>query len=187
MVVLYFPASHAKHVPPSGPVNPILQTQFVGDVDAAEECVSEGHATQALSDTAPVVPRYLPAPQTVHVEEVEAPVAAEYLPAPQSVHVVAPVAAEYLPAAQTVHVADIEAPVAVEYVPAPQSRHVAEVEARVAVEYLPVPQSVHTAEPMVVEYLPASQFAQKLLFNVDFTRIITIPEPPFPPQHMVQL
>jgi len=104
-------------------VNPRLQTQFVGDVDAAADCVSEGHATQSLSDTAPVVPRYLPAPQTVHVTDIEAPVAVEYVPAPQSRHVAeveAPVAAEYLPAPQSAHAAE---PVLVLYFPGAQAKH----------------------------------------------------------------
>ncbi len=33
VTVLYFPAAHAAHVPPSGPVNPRLQTQLVNAVD----------------------------------------------------------------------------------------------------------------------------------------------------------
>ncbi len=45
VLILYFPASQAEHVPPLGPVNPRLQTQFVGDVDAAADCVSGGQAT----------------------------------------------------------------------------------------------------------------------------------------------
>ena len=31
--VLYFPAANAAHGPPSGPVNPRLQTQLDNDVD----------------------------------------------------------------------------------------------------------------------------------------------------------
>ena len=91
------------------------------------------------------------------------------MPALQSPHAAAP-APDAEPAAQSVQVLATEAPVLVEYLPAPQS---------VQVEATEAPESV--------EYFPASQFAQKSLFNVDFTRTITIPEPPFPPQHMVQL
>ena len=36
--VLCFPASHAVHVPPSGPVNPRLQRQAAEEVSAVEEC-----------------------------------------------------------------------------------------------------------------------------------------------------
>ena len=39
---LYFPATHASHVPPSGPVKPRLQTQLVGAVDPTADCVLLG-------------------------------------------------------------------------------------------------------------------------------------------------
>jgi hypothetical protein len=84
---------------------------------------------------------YLPAPQSVHVADVEAPVAVEYLPAPQSRH--------------------IEAPVAVEYLPAPQLRHT---EAPVTVEYLPAPQSVHASGMIDGLYCPAAHAVQFSLF-----------------------
>jgi hypothetical protein len=41
--ILYFPATHASHVPPSGPVNPRLHTQLVSAVDPATDCESAGH------------------------------------------------------------------------------------------------------------------------------------------------
>ena len=84
VTVLYFPASHAKHVPPLGPVNPRLQTQLVSAVDPVIDCVLEGHVRQALSAIAPVVVRYLPAPQLMHATE---PVLALYFPASHAKHV----------------------------------------------------------------------------------------------------
>ncbi len=39
---LYFPATHASHVPPSGPVKSRLQTQLVGAVDPTADCVLLG-------------------------------------------------------------------------------------------------------------------------------------------------
>ena len=42
MTALYFPAAHALHVPPSGPVYPGLQTQLVKALDPALDCVNEG-------------------------------------------------------------------------------------------------------------------------------------------------
>ncbi len=60
LMLLYFPASHATHGPPSGPVYPALQgvaaTQAANDTEPAGEVFPSGHilhgpwptATQAL-------------------------------------------------------------------------------------------------------------------------------------------
>ena len=96
----------AAHVPPLGPVYPILQRQLLSTVDPATDCEFAG--------------------QLAHVEATAAPVAAEYVPAPhatQALSAAAPVVVRYLPAPQLAHVLTRVAPVAVEYVPAPQSVH----------------------------------------------------------------
>ena len=143
-VSLYFPASHAIHVPPSGPVYPTTHRQLVlrllplrekefGEQDThvvleiapgVPEYVLAAQAKQELSKEAPVVVRYLPAPHAMHAVSAAAPAVVRYLPAPQLVHVltkVAPVAVEYLPAAQSVHAAK---PIASLYFPATQPAHV---------------------------------------------------------------
>jgi hypothetical protein len=45
--VLYFPAAHAAHVPPSGPVNQRLQTQLVSAVDPTVDWVFVGQLVHA--------------------------------------------------------------------------------------------------------------------------------------------
>ncbi len=83
------------------------------------------------SAVAPVVVKYVPAPQSVHAtvpmtdlyvpaaqySQVEAPVLLRYLPTPQSVQPALP-AGELMPAGQSMHVAALEAPRVVEYFPA---------------------------------------------------------------------
>ena len=156
-----------------------------------------------LAREAPSTAEFVPVTQSVHVA---VPVTVLYFPPAHAVHVppsgpvcpdahlqsagasLAVVLIELL--GQLEHELSVTAPVDAEYLPAPQFVHVLATEAPVLVEYLPAPQLVQveaTEAPESIEYLPASQFAQKSLFNVDFTRIITIPEPPFPPQHEVQL
>ncbi len=78
---LYFPATHAVHVSPSGPVHPVLQVQ---------EALPAGELD--------------PAGQVMHVELAEAPTAVEYVPAPQSVHSAAPFKVLYLPGMHAGHV-----------------------------------------------------------------------------------
>ena len=78
-------------------------------------------APQAEQELAPA-PLYLPAPQGVQVEELDAPVAEEYFPAPQAVQVeelVALVVVEYLPAPQAVQ----ELALAPLYLPALHEQH----------------------------------------------------------------
>ena len=100
---LYFPVTHAVHVPPLDPVKPVLQVQLVKDGLPVGELEFNG--------------------QVMQVEVVEAPTAEEYVSSPQLVHTGAPVVVKYVPAPQSVHVEVDEDPTAVEYFPAPQSMH----------------------------------------------------------------
>ena len=59
-VDLYLPISHAVHVPPSGPVYPVLHGQLLL---AAGENVFTG---QAMHSSVPVVALYVPAAHATH-------------------------------------------------------------------------------------------------------------------------
>ena len=52
--VLYFPATHAVHGPPSGPVDPALQVQLVKAALPAGELESAGQAVHDASVVCPV-------------------------------------------------------------------------------------------------------------------------------------
>ena len=65
---LYLPASHAVHVPPSGPENPALQVQCVKEALPAGELEFDGQAVQAAD---PVDALYFPAAHAVHVLDVD--------------------------------------------------------------------------------------------------------------------
>jgi ABC-type cobalt transport system substrate-binding protein len=82
--VLYFPAAHAVHVPPSGPVEPVLQVQLVEAALPASELESDGQALHVVLAAAFTVVEYVPAPQSVHAA---APVDVLYFPATHAVHV----------------------------------------------------------------------------------------------------
>ena len=86
---LYFPAAHAEHVPPSGPVNPWLQRQTVERVLPIGDCEFPGQLKQNSEAEALTFIEYLPAPQPMHVAATDAPTVVEYMPAPQSLHVAA--------------------------------------------------------------------------------------------------
>ena len=118
------PTPQAVHVPPLGPVYPILQRQLLSTVDPATDCEFVGQFAHVEVTAAPVAAEYVPAPHAMHAVSAAAPAVVRYLPAPQLVHVltkVAPVAVEYLPAAQSVHAAE---PIASLYFPATQTAHV---------------------------------------------------------------
>ena len=51
--VLYFPATHAVHGPPSSPVDPVLQVQFVKAALPASELKFDGQALHVMLDEAP--------------------------------------------------------------------------------------------------------------------------------------
>ena len=80
--ILYWPATQAEHGPPSGPVYPALQVHAVtaelplGDIVLAEQL------KQLVSDVAPLVSKYLPAPQLVHAA---LPLVFLYVPAEHTV------------------------------------------------------------------------------------------------------
>ena len=64
--ILYLPAAHDVHVPPSGPVKPTLHVQAVTAVLGLGELELLGHATQVDSSVAPAVAEYFPAAQFTH-------------------------------------------------------------------------------------------------------------------------
>jgi ABC-type cobalt transport system substrate-binding protein len=133
---LYIPAIQSVHVPPSGPVEPVLQVQLVKAALPAGELDSDGQST--------------------HVELAFFFASIEYLPVSQSVHTADPVDALYFPATQSVHVpppGPVEPALQVQLVKAGlpsgelvsdgQTRHVELASADTVVEYFPVSQSVH--------------------------------------------
>ena len=70
--VLYFPATHAAHGPPLGPVDPALQVQFVNDALPAGEVELDGQAVHDASVLCPVAAPYLPAQHrhgSVHIHQ----------------------------------------------------------------------------------------------------------------------
>jgi hypothetical protein len=81
--VLYFPATHAVHVPPLGPVNPRLQRQLASAVDPTGACAFAGQLWQVPTAVEPVAVEYVLAPQSVHAPE---PVAVLYFPAAHAAH-----------------------------------------------------------------------------------------------------
>jgi ABC-type cobalt transport system substrate-binding protein len=149
LLVLYLPATHAEHTPPSGPVKPALQTHPpMAELDAAE-LVFTGHE--------------------IHVEEVVAPTATEYKPTPQFVHATLPLLVLYFPATHAEHTPpsgpvkpalQTHPPMAeldtAELVFTGHDTHVDEAVAPTVTEYEPTPQSVHATLPLTVLYLPAT-------------------------------
>jgi hypothetical protein len=51
---LYFPATHAAHGPPFGPVNPVLQVQFVKAELPAGELEFDGQTLHVMLAEAPI-------------------------------------------------------------------------------------------------------------------------------------
>jgi hypothetical protein len=97
VAILYLPATHAVHTPPSGPVNPTLQVQALRATLAIGEFEFVGHSVHCDSAIACVNCPYFPAPQSV---QTALPVAILYFPATQAVHV--PPAGPVNPALQAV-------------------------------------------------------------------------------------
>jgi hypothetical protein len=82
--ILYFPAAHASHVPPLGPVYPRLQRHEPIAVSPEDVCPEfDGQSRQVLAAVAPTVAEYLLAAQSVHAS---LPAADLYLPATHKVH-----------------------------------------------------------------------------------------------------
>ena len=66
VAILYLPATHDVHVPPSGPVKPTLHVQAVTAELGLGELELLGHVTQVDSSVAPAVAKYFAAAQSVH-------------------------------------------------------------------------------------------------------------------------
>jgi hypothetical protein len=121
--VLYLPAAQGEHVPPSGPVNPCLQTQLLSADDplkdsvlfgqgkqyvlllapSVNEYVLMGQLVQLLSVNAPLNTRNFPIGQFKHVEALDS---VEYLPPTQSTQVLAPVISAILPTIQSIQIVE---------------------------------------------------------------------------------
>jgi hypothetical protein len=173
VTVLNFPASHATHVPPFGPVWPASHRQLVIEAVAPAELEDAGQLAHVLSAETPSRAEYLPVMQPVQVLSAEPPGDVEYLPAPQSMHEAAPVTTLNFPASHATHVPPF-GPVcpalhrqlvtavlaAAELEDAGQLKHVLSAEAPPSAEYLPAMQPLQVLSvqaPGVVEYLPAPQ------------------------------
>lgn len=131
--ILYFPATHAVHVPPFGPVKPRLQMHSVKAKLVPGELEAPGHVVHA---TLPVVSLYVPVTHAMHetpsgpvkpalhVHAALAELATGELElvwhARQVVATVAATTVEYFAAVQSVHAT---LPVAVLYFPATHARH----------------------------------------------------------------
>jgi len=83
VLILYFPATHSAHVPPSSPCVPALHIQALASLLAAGAFVFTGHPTQVFV-TAATMAEYWPATQLVHIAF---PGAILYLPYTHAAHV----------------------------------------------------------------------------------------------------
>jgi hypothetical protein len=128
---LYLPAAQSRQV--STAVAPSVVENFPAsqlmqaEASADGMYVPAGHDEQFASDAdvAPVCP-YFPAEHCVLTEQVDeevAPLLAEYLPAAQSLQVQEPIDAEYLPGPHGAQVEATVAPTPAEYLPATQLSH----------------------------------------------------------------
>jgi len=151
--VLYLPATHAVHVPPLGPLHPLLQVQLVEAELPLGELAFDGQALHVAVADAPTAVEYVPA---VHCMHTVVPVNVLYLPASHAVHVVAATPAEYVLYLPVSHAVHVDAAGATEYVPPGHAPHVALADAPTAVEFVPAAHSVHTAAPGIVVYLPGT-------------------------------
>jgi len=82
-MILYLPAIHDKHTPPSGPVKPTLHVQLLTAELAFSELEFAGQETHVVATVAPVVVEYVPVKQSVHAV---LPITVLYFPATQAVH-----------------------------------------------------------------------------------------------------
>ncbi len=139
-VFLYFPATHAVHVPPFVPVYPRLQRQLALRVLPLGEFENVGQLTHEIS--------------------AEAPGIVEYVPTPQSVHDAEPVVDFHVPAAHVLHV-----PPSGPVVPVLQTQLVCAVDPTTDCEF--ALQSVHDAEPVVGFHVPAAHAVHEPAEPVD--------------------
>jgi hypothetical protein len=124
VIILYFPASHAAHIPPSGPVYPGLHRQLVRRLLPLGETECSGQLSHTSTSAEPKTALYVQAPQSIQLPAAEAPVLVRYLPASQLVQVLskeAPAAVEYLPLPQSVQ---DSLPCVALYPPASHAAHV---------------------------------------------------------------
>jgi len=97
---LYLPATHAVHVPPSGPDEPALQMQLVKAALPAGELESAGQAMHVEIDVALTTSEYVHALQSMQSDSASLPSVSTYFPGGQSRHGDDdPLTNEYLPAA----------------------------------------------------------------------------------------
>jgi hypothetical protein len=94
--VLYVPAKHAEQTPPSDPVYPLLQRQWVAATLPLGELECSGHAAQVVAEAAPTAAEYASAAQSVHAAE---PEPALYFPAIHSTQT-SPLDTAVVPASQ---------------------------------------------------------------------------------------
>ena len=176
VIILYFPASHAAHIPPSGPVYPGLHRQLVRRLLPLRESECSGQLSHTSTSAEPKTALYVPAPQSIQLPAAEAPVLVRYLPASQLVQVLskeAPAAVEYLPLPQSVQGS---LPCVALYPPASHAAHVPPsgpvypgLHRQLVRRLLPLRESEcsgqlsHTstsAEPKTALYVPAPQSIQ---------------------------
>ena len=100
---LYFPASHAVHVPPLGPEKPGLHVQDARDALPIAEIAFGGQPSQTSELFAATITENLPAAHAWHAAEDEAPTVGENVPAPQSLQPASPTKALKVPAAHGSH------------------------------------------------------------------------------------
>ncbi len=135
-VSLYFPATHALQIPPSGPDTPGVQVQFVKKELPADELEFVG---QSLQTALPVCILYFPSEHAVH----------------------GPPSGPAEPALQ-LQLVTVELPVG-EVDNAGQARHVDSSVAPSSLEKVPGPQLLQKVDPAAVLYFPGKQFGQKPL------------------------
>ena len=147
--ILYFPAAHAEHTPPSGPVDPALHVQAVTTVLALGELEVLGHTTQSDSTVAPVVAKYFPAAQSVHAAE---PVTLLYFPTSHGEHT-----PPFGPVYPTLQVQAATAVLGLgELLLLGHAEQVVATVAPAVLEYVAVAQLVHCALPVAILYVPAA-------------------------------
>jgi len=149
LAILYVPAAHGEHTPPSGPVDPALQVQSATASLELGELELPGHVRQAAAAVAADVAEYVPTPQDVHPA---LPLAILYVPAAHGEHT--PPSGPVNPALQ---VQAVIAELKLGELKLPG--HVWQVAAAVApveAEYVPAPHGVQAALPLSILYVPAA-------------------------------
>jgi hypothetical protein len=169
VVLLNFPATHATHGPPLGPVNPVLHVQFVDTVQPLHEAPElAGHAPHVV--VRPVVFEKVPVVQAVHAA---LPVVVLKVPATQGAHgpPLGPVyptlqvqevtagleIGEFIFTGQSKQNVRFDAPSVVEYFPTGHAKQVVAIVAPVVVKYVPAAQLVHATLPVVGLKVPGIQ------------------------------